>query len=158
MTEADWIKAGVSGLTVALGVILGLLGNSYVNWRLEKRVYRGLLGAVVSEAESNKVILEESFLKYYSSGLVFQEFSTAIVARCVGDQFFVKYAKPTHLQALYNYLRAISLANAYREKAEYLQLEVDPNKAKNWLLGLVEVWGQNLEQCRNSVGRITNLA
>lgn len=158
MTEADWIKAGVSGLTVALGVILGLLGNSYVNWQREKRVYRGLLGVVVSEAKSNKVILEESFLQYYSSGLVFREFSTAIVAHCVGDQLFVKYAKPTHLQAIYNYLRAISLANAYREKAEYLQLEVDPKKAEGLLKGLVEVWEQNLEQCRNSVGCITNLA
>jgi len=42
MTEADWIKALLSGLTTALGVLLGLLGNGYVNWRREKQTYRAM--------------------------------------------------------------------------------------------------------------------
>jgi hypothetical protein len=147
MTEADWIKAGLSGLITALGVVLSLLANSYVNWWREKRAYQGLLGAVVSEAESNQVILQGSFQQFYLNGFVFREFSTAVVARCVGDQLFVKYVKPTYLQALYKYLRAISLANAYRGKSEYFQLEMDPNKAEDLLCTLREVWGQNLKEC-----------
>jgi hypothetical protein len=150
MTEADWIKALLAGLTTALGVLLGLLGNGYVNWRREKRTYRAMLKAVANEASSNKVVLEESFLRYYETGIVLREFSTATVARCLGDPIFVKHAKVAHLEAVYDYLRNVSLANAYRETSEHLQLD-QKDKLQKALVDFVNSWHHNLEQCKKSI-------
>jgi hypothetical protein len=157
MTEADWIKALVTGLTTALGVILGLLGNGYVNWQRERRTYRAMLRAVANEGISNKVVLEQTFLKYYANGIVLREFSTATVAGCLGDPLFVRHAELAHLEAVYDYLRNVLLANAYREKTEHLRLDQKEKineKLLQTLQNIVEMWGDNLEQCKKSIEKV----
>ncbi len=156
MAGAELTKALISTLTTALGVLFGLLGNSYVVWRRERRAYRTMLRSVAGEASSNKVILAESFLKFYATGVVLREFSTTAVTQCVGSPLFVRYAKPGHLEAIYCYLRNIRLANAYREKAERLRLFEDEEEERvaGWLEGITDMWGSNLRECCESIDRL----
>ena len=158
MTEADWVKAVLSALTTALGVLLGLLGNGYVIWWREGRAYRAMLTSIASEGRNNKAVLDDSFLKYYDGGIVLREFSTATVGRCVRDALFVRHAEPAHLDILYGYLRNIGLANSYREKAERLLLGRDKKAAETWLSGIIEVWRDNLKQCETSINQVVALA
>jgi hypothetical protein len=122
LTKVDWIKAALGVITTGLGVLFGLLGSSYVTWRREGSAYRVMLTAIASEARNNKVVLNDSFLKYDDSGIVQRGFSTATTERCVGDPMFVKHANPAHLDIIYEYLRTVALANSYREKTTQLQL------------------------------------
>lgn len=111
MTETDWVKAVLSVVTTALGVLFGLLGNGYVFWRREQRAYRAMLAGISSEARNNKAVLYESFLPFYNGGIVVRSFSTTTVGRCLGDPQFVKHAKSAHMDIIYEYLRNVGLAN-----------------------------------------------
>lgn len=157
MTEADWLKAVLSVITTALGVLFGLLGTGYVTWRREGRAYRAMLIAIASEGQNNKAVLNNSFMKYYDRGIVLREFSTATIERCVGDPLFVKHGKSAHLDIIYEYLRNVCLANSYREKAEQLQLGHDKKAADAWLGTLIEVWGDNLKQCKTNIDQVIAL-
>ena len=157
MTEADWVKAVLSVITTGLGVLFGLLGTGYVTWRREGRAYRTMLTAIATEARNNKAVLNDSFLKYYDSGIVLREFSTATLERCVGDPLFVKHAKSAHLDIIYEYLRNMRLANSYRNKAERLQLSHDKETAETWLENIIEAWRDNLKHCKTSIDRVIAL-
>jgi hypothetical protein len=157
MTEVDWVKAVLSVITTGLGVLFGLLGTGYVTWRREGRAYRAMLTAIASEARNNKAVLNDSFMKYYDSGIVLREFSAATIERCVGDPLFAKHAKSAHLDIIYEYLRNIRLANSYREKAELLQLGHDKKIAEQWLENILESWRDNLKQCKTSIDRVIAL-
>ena len=157
--EGEFTKALAGTLTVALGVLFGLLGNSYVTWRRERRAYRAMLRSVASEASSNKVVLVEGFLKFYATGAVLRDFSTAVVTQCVGNPLFVTYSKPRHLEAIYCYLRNVHLANAYREKAERLRMFEDEEEERvaDWLEGINDMWGRNLRECGQSIDELATV-
>ncbi len=157
MTEVEWIKAALSVITTGLGVLFGLLGTGYLTWRREGRAYQVMLRVIASEARNNKTVLNDSFLKYYDDGLVLREFSTAAAERCVSDPLFVKHAKSTYLDIVYEYLRNMRLANSYREKAERLQLGQDEKAAEKWLEGIIDVWRDNLSQCKQSIKQVVDL-
>jgi len=148
MTEADWIKGTLAAITTALGVLLGLLGNSYVQRRREVRAHQSLLRAIANEARSNRDVLS-GFWKHYSGGIVLQEFNTEAVKRCLGDQQFIKYADSEYLNNAYEYLRNLCLANSYRRKNE--ELRFNQKDAEQWLESLIDAWRDNLSRCDKSI-------
>lgn len=158
MTESDWIKAFLSMFTTALGVLLGLLGNNYVNWRREDKAYRSMLKAIAIEGKSNQIILEKSFIKYYRNGVVLRQFSTATVVRCVSDSIFSKCASNDELEVIYEYIRNIYLANAYREKIESIQFGHHDAISNQWIDSIVVMWEDNLSQCGRSIDNIIMFA
>lgn len=153
MSETEWVKAVLEFAGTALGVLLGLLGNSYVGWRQGKQAYRLMLTAINSEAANNGTILRESFCRYYRVGLVFRGFSVNTVSRYLSDREFIKYAHPSQIALLGRYLRAINLANAYRKKHEYLYLSTAP-RPKELIENLIDSWGKNLADCERSIGDV----
>ncbi len=158
MTESDWVKAILSVVTTGLGVLFGLWGSGYVTMRRERRAYRAMLTAIASEGKNNKAVLNDSFIKYYESGIVLREFSTVTIERCVGDMLFVKYAKSEHLKLIYEYLRNLQLANSYREKTERIRLGHDKKAAAEWMDSIIIMWGDNLRQCKSIIDRVIALS
>lgn len=151
ISPEDWVKAVLSVLSTALGVLLGLLGNGYVIWRQERDAYRGMLRSVASEAASNMVVLEKSFMEYFESGIVLRGFSTTAAARCVSDPLFIRFVRPAALELLHAYLRALVLANSYGEKSVQLQTEGHRKSVEVWLDDLISAGRDNLKECRKLI-------
>ncbi|WP_372528732.1 hypothetical protein [Piscinibacter sp.] len=103
-----------SAAVAAVGFFLALLANSYVDEWKERRVFASTLNAIKGEATSNETVRHESFLPLYKDGLVLRDFSTTIASQALANPAFVKHASTVHLQALSEYVRELSLANAYR--------------------------------------------
>lgn len=157
MSDAEWVKAFLSMFTTALGVLLGLLGNNYVNWRREDKAYRSMLKAIAIEGKSNQIILKKSFLKYYRDGVVLRQFSTVTVVRCIGDSIFSKCASNDELEVIYEYVRNIYLANTYREKIESIQFGHIDARSDQWINNIVVMWEENLNQCELSIDKIVRI-
>jgi len=116
-----------------------------------------MLRTIKAEAKSNQVVLNDSFLKYYDSGIVLREFGVETACQYLADPVFIKHAGPKELETLNAYLRNINLANAYREKAERFQLDERRQKSKDWLNSTIAVWGENLELCQVSIHEVLRL-
>lgn len=155
LTETDWLKAFVALATTAAGVLVGLLGNSVLKWTMDKRTYASMLRAFHNEAINNKFILQKSFFPFFKYGLVLRQFSITTSSNCLADPIFVKCAKPGQLPVIYEYLRNLALANFYREKNEELLLRTDTDVMKGWIVGLSNVWADNLKDCARSIEQIT---
>jgi hypothetical protein len=95
MMPEDWSKFNLDIAASAIGFLFALLVNSFVNRRLDKKTYYSMLAAIKNEAKSNKKILEDSFMKYFDSGIVLRGFSLANV-------------EPHILDTLNSYLRKLN--------------------------------------------------
>ena len=158
MSQEDWIKTLAGFVASTLGFLIALLVNTYVGWLREKKAYWVMLKAVEAEAIGNKVILNESFLRFYDSGIVIREFSLIAVSQYLSDQVFINNADQSIIELLGAYVRTLRLANAYREKAEHLLLDSQGKKSKDWLDGIVMFWGENLKQCGAMIDRVLKVA
>jgi len=157
MPHEEWIKTIVGCATSTLGFLFALLVNSYIQSRADERAYRTMLLAIATEADSNAVILKESFRKFFDKGLVLRAFVPATAAQCCSSTLFIKHAKPLEMQVLNAYLRNITLANEYREKAERFWLDPEGKASKEWLNGVIEAWDSNLTRCEESIEQVRNL-
>jgi hypothetical protein len=152
-----------SAAVAAVGFFLALLANSYVDEWKERRVFASTLNAIKGEATSNETVRHESFLPLYKDGLVLRDFSTTIASQALANPAFVKHASTVHLQALSEYVRELSLANAYRSKAESIRfsenyfVETRKPTLKQWESGLVAAWTSNLSKCQEAIKVVTAL-
>lgn len=76
----------------------------------ETHTYDALVRSVRSEAEVNKTMLNESFLKYYEDGVVLREFSLLSATQCLANPLFVRHTNPQQIEALSAYLLNLNLA------------------------------------------------
>lgn len=153
----------IGAVVAAVGFFLALLANSYVDDWKEKRVFASTLNAIKGEASSNEAILQEGFLRHYQEGLVLREFSTIIASQALATPTFIKHASAMQVQALGEYVRELSLANAYRSKAEAIRfsenyfVETKKPTLKQWEGSLVEAWATNLSKCQEAIKMVTSL-
>jgi hypothetical protein len=147
-------EVAIGAVTSAIGFFFALLINSYVELRRDKRGYRAILESIKQEAESNSAILKEGFEKYYKDGLVLRALFVNTVSQGVATPLFTKNASANELRVINRYLRNITLANAYRQKAEQFRTD---DKGRPWLKNLVEHWGSNIGDCRSSVDEVLKL-
>jgi len=155
MSHDDLIKTIVGFATSALGFLCALLINSYIGWWHDNDAYHSMMRAIVTEANSNKVILNDSFLRFYESGIVLREFSIETVDHYMNDPLFVKHAEPLDLSILNNYFRNLKLANAYRDREERFRL--DEKLRKDWLEPLIDSMRENLKLCQASIDEVLKL-
>ncbi len=157
MPPEEWTKIIIGIATGTLGFLFALLVNSYVELRREKKTYRSMSLAIKAEAASNKVILQDSFLKFYRDGIVLRPFCLEAGAQFCANALFIKHATSTELEILNAYLRDIRLANAYREKAETFRLESKGKASQEWLGSLLDFWADNLQRCRSGIDEVLGL-
>lgn len=159
--ERNKIFTNAAVATVAFFV--ALVGNSYVDDWKESRVVAATLAAIRAEAHSNELAYTESFAPLFQDGLVLREFTLATVTQALSNPSFTKHATPAQVQILSAYARELSLANAYRSKAELIRFNPDyftgPKKStlKTWEIPLIQSWGKNLEKCRVSIEEVASL-
>jgi hypothetical protein len=158
MPHEEWIKTIVGFATSTLGFLVALLVNSYVELRRDKKAYRTMLKAIKAEAGNNKVILSDSFMRFYRDGLVVREFFLGAAAQCCASPLFIKHARSSEIGVLNAYLRNIKLANGYREKAERFRLDTKGKASQEWLEPLIDSWGDNLKRCHESIDQVLALA
>jgi hypothetical protein len=152
-----------SALAAFIGFFIALLANSYVDDWKERLSLAARLTAVQAEANSNDIVLHQSFLPLYESGIVLREFGTAVVTQALADPVFVKHATAAEIATLAAYFRNVSLANTYRAKVETIRFnndyfkESDDESIKRWESGLVQAWGTNLRECADSLDAVKAL-
>ncbi len=110
--------------------------------------------AIKIEAEANEETLQSAFLRYYKSGIVLQQFETAVVSQLMYTPTFLKFSKPDEVKVLSKYYRSLVLANRYREKSESMILE---DKASDLLPSLLMVWNANLKECETNIASAKGL-
>jgi hypothetical protein len=139
MPQEEWIKTVVGFATSTLGFLVALLVNSFVEMQRDKKAYRTMLKAIKAEAGNNKVILNDSFLQFYRSGIVVREFFLGTVVQYLASPLFIKHVKSSEMELLGAYLRNLKLANGYREKAEHFWLDAKRQESRDWLASLLGV-------------------
>jgi hypothetical protein len=154
MPQVEWIKTVVGFATSTLGFLVALLVNSFVEMQRDKKAYRTMLKAIKAEASNNKVILNDSFLQFYRSGIVVREFFLGTVVQYLASPLFIKHVKSSEMELLGAYLRNLKLANGYREKAEHFWLDAKRQESRDWLASLLGVWDENLKQCQDSIDQV----
>jgi hypothetical protein len=157
MPREEWIKTVVGFATSTLGFLVALLVNSFVQSRRDKKTYLTMVKAIKAEADSNKTILEDSFLRYYREGLVVREFFLGAVAQYLASALFIEHVRSSDIEVLNAYLRNMKLANGYREKAERFRLDAGKKAALDFLEPLIDSWGHNLKQCQESIDQVLAL-
>ena len=155
-------KLAMDAMVTAIGFFIALVANSYVDDWKERGAFRTVLSAIKAEAESNEIVLHESFEPLYESGLVLREFSLTSVSQALNKASFVKHASHDELRVLGEYERTLTLANAYRAKAEAIRFNdsySDPAKQtlKQWEANLVQAWGTTLSSCQKSITSVVKL-
>jgi small basic protein len=150
----EWYKFLLGILATALGLLLGLLINSLVNYNRNKKAYRAMLAAIKSEARANKAILDESFKPYFKDGVVLRELSVETVSQYLANALFVQYATPQGIEVLNVYLRNLKLANAYRARAERIQVA---REGEGFLESIIENWDKNLKLCESNIEEVIKL-
>jgi hypothetical protein len=157
MPHEEWIKTIVGFATSTLGFLVALLVNSYVELRRDKKAYCTMLKAIKAEAGNNKVILNDSFLRLYRDGVVIREFFLGAAAQCLASPLFIRHVKSSEIGVLNAYLRNITLANGYREKAERFRLDPKGKASQEWFGPLINCWDDNLKQCQDSIDQVLEL-
>lgn len=169
MTFGDYLLAQrhelvLGGITTAAGFFVALVANSAVEHWKEKRIYRTLLNAVRTEAKYNRVILEESFLPLYAEGVVLREFSLNSASQNLANPLFIKHASTQVVEELGRYICDLSLANAYRARAEGIRFNdayvknAGKGKLPEWEGALIEKWTENLKAVKDSIARVNALS
>lgn len=156
-------KLVANAIAATVGFFFAFIGNSYVDDWKERRTYLATLAAVQSESASNKVALDESFVPLHLEGIVLREFSVVLVSQALSNPSFVKHASVEQVQTLSEYVRNLTLANAYRSKIELIRFNADyftaPSNStlKEWETQLVPSWTKNLSACATSIQKVEAL-
>lgn len=146
--QSEKYKTLLSVIVAASGFLIALVVNSTIERHHEYQVYLSMRQAIKIEAEANGETLESAFLRYYKSGVVLQQFETAVVSQLMYSPIFLKFSQPDEVKILSRYYRSLALANRYREKSEAMILE---GKASEQLPSLMTVWSANLKECEMNI-------
>ncbi len=153
----DLVYEILKGLLIStLGLLIALLVKSKIENLKDHRTYKWMLEAIDSEAESNKIILHDSFLKYFDCGVVARGFSMETARQYLGNTIFLKQAGGSDIETLNMYLLHLSLANGYREINERMQMGKEKNVEPMWV-DLVNKWRDNLKNCYESIDKVRQL-
>jgi hypothetical protein len=156
-------KLAANAAVATVGFFFAFIGNSYVDDWKERKTFLTTLAAIKSEAASNGVALKESFVPLYMEGIVLREFSTGLATQALSNPAFIKHASTAQLQVLTQYVRDLTLANAYRSKVESIRFNADyfaaPKNStlKQWESQLLPSWTQNLVSCQASIHQLGEL-
>jgi hypothetical protein len=154
-------KLLLQGTVSALGFLLALLINGWVEQQREINTYHSMLSALRTEAAANRDIVNTSYEKYFLAGLVIREFRYSTATQMLGDPLFMKYATPADIQLLNDYIGHLSLANGYRRVAETLTLQqpaawgavMNPN----WLESVDDQWAALLPSVQKDLDAAAKL-
>jgi len=146
-------KIALSSLVASFGFLLAMAANLAYQHHSEARAYQLMRHAIKVEAESNAHILQTAFRKYFNNGVVLQQFNTSVVAQTLYSPAFLKFSNPEEINLLSRYLRDISLANRYREKAESFVFD---DKDPRWLEVLKPIWSANLDTCAQEIDLVVS--
>lgn len=156
-------KLILGAITTAVGFFIALIANSRVEEWKERRAYKTLLNAVCAEAQFNREILEQSFLPLYADGVVLREFSLEMANQNLSSPLFIKHASQQVMEVLGQYVRELTLANAYRGRAEMIRFndsylkKTEQGKLPRWEEPLVENWAENLDAVKISIAKVINI-
>ena len=152
-----------NAIVAAVGFFVALYANSWVDEWKERKSFSTTLSAIRAEANSNEIAFRESFQPFFRDGLVLREFGTTLVAQALANPLFVKHATAKQLEVIAEYLRNLSLSNAYRAKAETIRFsdnyfkKANEQSVKHWEPGLITSWETNLAVCQQSIAEVETL-
>lgn len=138
----------VGTFTSAVGLLVALFINRMVDEHHETEIVGGMAAAIRAEAASNKIVLHESFERYYRDGVVLRPFEDQAISRALVDPLFIKHSSARTRTALAKYSRAIRLANAYRAEEASIRI-TNPQSAI--LPSLIEQMSYGLDECANQI-------
>jgi len=153
-------KLILGAITTAIGFFVALIANSVVEDWKERKVYQTLLNAARAEAASNQVVLEKSFLPLYTDSVILREFSLITASQNLSNPLFIKHASSQVVEELGQYVRDLTLANAYRARSEAIRFNdaylnnAARGKSPGWEAPLVEKWKENLDAVKISIAKI----
>jgi hypothetical protein len=155
-------KLLLQGTVSALGFLLALLINGWVEQKKEMNTYHSMLLAVRTEAAANQVVVNTSYQRYFLAGLVIREFRYSTATQLLGDPLFMKYATPADIQLLNDYIGHLSLANGYRRVAEPLMLQQPATieavmTPSGWLQSLEGQWADLLPSVQKDLDAAAKL-
>lgn len=156
-------KLIANAMAAAVGFFFALLTNSYVDDWKERRTFSATLTAVKSESASNRVALSESFLPLHKEGIVLREFSLALANQALSNPAFIKHASVDQVRVLSEYVRDLTLANAYRARVEAIRFSADyfseqkTSALRQWEAQLIPTWSKNLTLCEASIQGVSAL-
>jgi len=149
-------KLLLQGAVSALGFLLALSINGWVEQQKEINTYHSMLSAVRTEASANQAIVNTSYKNYFLAGMVIKEFRYSTATQMLGNPLFMKYAATADIQLLNDYVDHLSLANGYRQVAETLMLQqpATPDAVLNpsgWLQSVEGSWADLLPAVQKDV-------
>ncbi len=158
--NAEPNKLLLEGTVSALGFLLALLINGWLERKKEEETYDSMLLALHFEATANQAILDTSYRKYFRKGLIIKEFSCSTATQMLGNPLFMKYASDDAIKLVNDYVVHLTLANGYRRVAEPLSLKkgfestVEPT---GWLESVFKNWEALLPSLKNDVKAVMDL-
>ena len=156
-------KLVANGSITAIGFFAALYVNGLVEDCKDRHSFINTLNALKVEAKSNEAILRESFEPMFRKDLVLRKFSTTLISHALSDPSFVKNASTEQITTLVQYQRTITLANAYRAKAESIRFsdgyfkDTKGQTIRSWEPSLVTAWEGNLHECQTTIQNVNAL-
>jgi len=146
-------KALLGVIISALGFLLALGINGWLERRTERETYKSMITAIRYEATANKNVLDTSYRKFFPDGLVIKEFSYSTITQAFANPIFIKYANSRDVETINAYVRDLTLANGYRRYVENLDL-LHPSEYKNWRDQVTDQWGQRLPDLYTNIDKV----
>ena len=109
------------------------------------RSYISLLKALKIEANSNQLILENSFKTNYLIRIVYRKFDYELCANLLNNKTFLNEAPDTLVNIITNYNLELKRANEFRESNNYYRYH--PELDKRWGDTLRMAWTNSLANC-----------
>lgn len=153
--KSELVKFSFGLVSTAMGVLIALLINSYVEHKKDEETYLSMLRAISNEAAANKQILNESFKANYKLGIVRREFSTKTCEEFISNKIFLDHSNAKSDSLLIQYTLNLKRANNFRiadEKYKYDNVLYD-----KWGKDLTSAFTKVLNNCDVLINLVTEL-
>ena len=142
-------------ISTAIGVLIALLINSEVNRNRDVKSFNSMLTAIEIEASQNEIVLRQSFIPNYKSGIVRRKFNIRNCNTFLSNSVFLKYVDDKRLKLLMQYALTLERANNFKEADEKYKYE--PDKYSKWSGDLTIAFGKVLENCNVLINEVTSI-
>ncbi len=139
-----------------IGVLLALLINTWVDEKKEVSNYISMVKAINIEANTNRNVLEQSFLPNWKYKIIMREFNLKASNEFISNNIFIKHTSPYDLNLLTQYYLSLQRANNMRDRDEKFKYDTLANAS--WLQQWRKAFPDILDQCKNSISNVISFS
>ena len=151
-------KAAIQAVLGAIGFLLALLVNQWVEDGREMAAYRALLGTLRAEADyNNDVMLNHFDVLIPNHGLPLTEFNTTTSVALLSNPTFARHATAGQISVIGSYDRDLMMANGLRRILESVTLTAPANEAE-WQANILTQWRKQRQQLGADLGAVQMIA